>query len=424
VIPLARSPAKAPILIAAAVILAVGLAVILSSFFRETIPRFTGDLEPLLRAGVLLFFLGAAYFLAALVSLFAVKRSPGDEDGSHGAENRATLRIGDPAIHVATAILVLVGAAVCLTVSIARPEGPAGGRPGAEPARSGLEATLGESSPLTYYACQGAMTEPGPRADRLDDLPTDIESLVEVVQGLLLHVFWTEAYGTTLTEERRQEAAIRSVSDMLARILELSDRPLAEARDVDKRLVTNCRGYSVLLTAVLRHQGIPARARCGFATYFVPGEYTDHWVTDYWNARQDRWVTVDGQLDGLQLRTLGIDFDPLDLPPGAFLTGGDAWLTCRAGNADPEKFGIMDIHGMSIIRGNVGHDFWALNKVETLPWEGWGVPWKEEADLTDADLMFVDEVARLTLEGDGSFRALRALHNDPRLRPPDGWPSD
>jgi hypothetical protein len=124
------------------------------------------------------------------------------------------------------------------------------------------------------------------------------------------------------------------------------------------------------------------------------------------------------------LRTLGIAFDPLDLPAGAFLTGGDAWLTCRAGNADPEKFGIMDIRGMSIIRGNVGHDFWALNKIETLPWEGWGVLWKEEADFTEADLMFVDELAHLTLDGDGSFRALRALLNNPRLRPPDGWPSD
>jgi hypothetical protein len=413
-----------PILIVAAVVLAVGLAAILSSFLREAVPRFTGDLEPLLRAGVLLFFVGAAYFLVALVSLFVVKRSPEGEGKPRGVDTRIALELEDPATHVATAILILVGAAVCLTISLTRPEAPAGGRPGAGRPLPALEATVEEGSPLTYYARQGVMTDPGPEADLFDDLPQGVEPLVEVVHGLLLHVFWTEAYGATPSEERRQEAAIRSVSDMLGRVLELDRRPLTEARDVDNRLVTNCRGYSVLLTAMLRQQGIPARARCGFATYFVPGEYTDHWVTEYWNADRERWVTVDAQLDEIQLRTLGITFNPLDLPRGAFLTGGDAWLRCRAGDADPEKFGIMDIRGMSIIRGNVGHDFWALNKLETLPWEGWGLPWKDEADLTDADLQLIDEVVRVSLEADGSFPALRALYDDPRLRPPDGWPSD
>jgi hypothetical protein len=151
----------------------------------------------------------------------------------------------------------------------------------------------------------------------------------------------------------------------------------------------------------------------------------DHWVCEYWSGDEARWVTVDGQLDRLQVSTLGITFDPLDVPKGRFVPGGDAWLTCRAGDADPEKFGIAEHRGMSFIRGNVGHDFWALNKVETMPWEGWGVPWKEEGELTPADLEFLDEVSRLTLEGDESFAAVRALHeDDARLRVPKGWPAD
>lgn len=279
--------------------------------------------------------------------------------------------------------------------------------------------------PLAYYACHGNVTDPGPHADLFEELPDDVDALVATLQGLLLHVFWAEAQGVTLTEERQREVALRSVSDMLARIRELDDRPLGEPRDPDRKLVANCRDYSVLMTSMLRHHGVPARARCGFATYFAPDEYVDHWVCEYWNDDEARWVMVDAQLDELQIGTLGITFDPLDMPDGFFVTGGDAWLTCRAGEADPERFGIADLHGMSFIRGNVGHDFWALNKIETLPWEGWGVPWKEDDDLTADDLEFLDEVSRLTLEGNESFAAVRTLHeDDARLRVPRGWPSD
>ena len=122
-----RGFAKGPmLLLVAAVILAVGLAVIVSSFFREVLPRFTGDIEPLLRAGVVLFFIGAAYFLAALVSLFALKPTPEDQDAGHvvdGVDTRITFSLRDPATHVATSILILVGAAVLLTISLTRPVG-------------------------------------------------------------------------------------------------------------------------------------------------------------------------------------------------------------------------------------------------------------------------------------------------------------
>ena len=52
-------------------------------------------------------------------------------------------------------------------------------------------------------------------------------------------------------------------------------------------------------------------------------------------------------------RTLDLHFDPADMPPGEFLTGAEAWLRCRAGEADPEEFGIFDMHGLWFVRGNV-----------------------------------------------------------------------
>jgi len=106
--------------------------------------------------------------------------------------------------------------------------------------------------------------------------------------------------GVQLMGPRRDEVQLRSIAQKLKRISELDPRPLAEVRSPDKRLVGNCRDFSVMLTAILRHQGIPARARCGFARYFIPNHYEDHWVCEYWNAARKRWVLVDAQLDELQ----------------------------------------------------------------------------------------------------------------------------
>ena len=81
------------------------------------------------------------------------------------------------------------------------------------------------------------------------------------MQGLTVHIFWAERSGLHLSDERKQEVELRTIPRRLARTLELDDRPLTQARPLDKRLVGNCRDFSTLLCAILRHQGVPARAR-------------------------------------------------------------------------------------------------------------------------------------------------------------------
>ena len=71
------------------------------------------------------------------------------------------------------------------------------------------------------------MTDPGEHAYLFDDLPAEMPTLCQVVQGLLLHVFWAERYGVVLSDERKQEVEIRPVSDKLTLIQELDDRPRA-----------------------------------------------------------------------------------------------------------------------------------------------------------------------------------------------------
>jgi hypothetical protein len=274
------------------------------------------------------------------------------------------------------------------------------------------------TNPLVYYATPGLMTDPGAQARILKALPAEISALCQIVQQNLLHIFWAKSYGIILTKEREQEVNIRRASTMLAQIEARDDRLLTVPRPPEKRLVGNCRDFTVLLVTLLRHQGIPARARCGFGTYFRDKlQYVDHWVCEYWNADEDRWIMVDAQVDEVQIKALGITFDPCDMPDDQFLNGGKAWRMARAGEADPDQFGIFDMHGLWFIRGDHVRDVAALNNMEMLPWDDWGVIDAKDAD-SDETLALLDRAAALTVQpGNESFADLRALYEgDDRLR--------
>jgi hypothetical protein len=206
---------------------------------------------------------------------------------------------------------------------------------------------------------------------------------------------------------------------MLDRIFADAPQPLPVARAVDKRLVGVCRHFTVLLVAMLRAQGVSARARCGFGSYFAPGCFYDHWVCEYWHGAEARWIRVDAQLDEVQRKVLKIDFDVFDVPHDRFVIAGDAWAQCRTGKTDPTKFGIFDLRGLWFIAGNLVRDVAALNNMEMLPWDVWGaMPGPNEAIHND-QLAFFDRLAALTRTPDTAFSDLRKLYEgDDRLHVP------
>ena len=142
-------------------------------------------------------------------------------------------------------------------------------------------------------------------------------------------------------------------------------------------------------------------------------------ICEYWSEERRKWIMVDEQLDDFQCQELKIGFDPLDVPRDQFIVGGKAWLSCRGGETDPEKFGIFDMRGMWFIRGNLIRDVAALNKVELLPWDGWGLIDHEFEKLSQGDLILFDEIASMTSD-EVDFYAIRNLYesNEGLLVPP------
>jgi hypothetical protein len=277
-------------------------------------------------------------------------------------------------------------------------------------------------NPQEYYKGSVPMAAAGARAAELRALPNDLAKQCEVIQGVLVHRDIAPfLYDLKLTEQQYADGNIRPIELMLKRIHELDDRPLTIPRDPAHRMPTVCRHFSLMLTAILRAHGIPARSRCGFGAYFNAGKFEDHWVTEYWNAKQARWILVDAQMDPIQRKAFNLKFDPLDVPRDAFIIAGDAWQKCRSGRGDPSKYGLSHINmaGMWFIAGNVVRDFASLNRIEALPWDVWGMMEMGDEALTDERKALLDKVAALTLAGDEALPEIRKLYeSDERLRMP------
>jgi hypothetical protein len=268
---------------------------------------------------------------------------------------------------------------------------------------------------LDTYRTPVAMSDAGRQARLFDGLPHDVGGLAQVVQGLMVHEHVAPAYGLTLSPGQRAQAHLRSVEKILEAIAAQDRKPLPVARPAGERVVGVCRHFTLLHVAMLRAQGVAARARCGFGAYFVERMFIDHWVTEYWNEAQKRWVLVDAQLDGRQCELFKIGFDPLDVPRDQFLVAGQAWELCRAGKADPDSFAILDMHGRWLIAGNVIRDVAALNNHEMLPWDVWGAMARNDAEL---DLPLIDRLAELSHAPDEHPAELQAAYEDRRIAVP------
>lgn len=268
----------------------------------------------------------------------------------------------------------------------------------------------GPDDDVGYYREVGPFTDlrAAPHGcEGLADRPLD---LARAVTGLIVHEIMAEPlYGWVPEPERLGALHVRPAAALVEEILRLDPRPLFEPRPVERRLVGNCRHFSVVTVALMRSLGIAARARCGFASYFEPGLWSDHWIVEWWDG--GRWRQVDSQVDDIQRAALRIDVDVGDLPPGAFLSGGEAWRRCRDGQADPDLFGVADLRGWFEVCGNVVRDAAALGKAEMLPWDNWGLLTEGRLPDDPAALALLD-----TLAAADPPTARRLSSTDPRLR--------
>jgi hypothetical protein len=260
------------------------------------------------------------------------------------------------------------------------------------------------------YAVAGPMTE-------LDAVPWKGDPADPVAVSWPVHELVIQpgaAAEVGLGQERLAENQVRPARRLVEVLLSLDPAPVDVPRPPERRVVGTCRHFAVLACALLRQRGIAARVRCGFATYFQPGQGLDHWIVEYRQGR--RWVRLDPEILGR-----GVVDRPEDLRAGQFLSGGEAWIAYRQGRIDASAFGVYGTGnwGPAEIRGNAVKDLAALNKVEMLPWDEWGRMTASYEGRTGADYdELIDTVAEACADDDPAAVAALYATEDLAVPPP------
>jgi hypothetical protein len=264
---------------------------------------------------------------------------------------------------------------------------------------------------LEYYSAPGPMTDlTGCAPELLDRLPEDPAGLMKVVRRLVVTAdVLKQVYDGPVPSWRDGEAGIRHAAAMVERIVELDPSPLAVSRSPERRFIGNCRHFATLTCALMRHAGTPARVRAGFAGYFFPNTWADHWIIEYWH--EEGWVRVDPQYgDAWMKATVDAKATSEVVAQSMYWSGGEAWQRCRRGELDPNRCNMGGVNwGIGEVRGSVLFDLAALNQDEMLPWDCWGrmeAAYKGETDGAYDDLL--DAVSEVVVRGD--LEAIRELY--------------
>lgn len=272
---------------------------------------------------------------------------------------------------------------------------------------------MNEEMQRNYYNSQSKVSDPREFKSLYVGLSSEVSALTSVVQGIVLDKDLVDRFGLHMGEERLAELDARYLHNILERLQSKQSSLLTTSRAPDKRFIGSCRDYALVLCSLLRYQGVPARLRFGFATYFskTSGVYSDHCVCEYWDSKEQRWILVDPNLDPVIRTSLDIKTEAFDLPRDQFVVAADAWKLVRSGKAAGDQFGVQSINitGTWFIRGSLMRDLAAFNKVEMLPWDYWGL-----ADCDPIDDMPASELPLLDTLADALTAAelptLQALY--------------
>jgi len=288
---------------------------------------------------------------------------------------------------------------------------------------------------LGHYRRQTAYSSAGEYAVLYDGLPDDISALRRVLQNTILHMFWISEKNYGITHEQLKAAgrelcvefSYGTAEERLRNIAELDRRPLAEPREPAARSVGCCRDYALMLASILRHKGVPARVRTGVALYFLGPEgrlIEDHYVTEHWNAKEERWQLSDPQIDDVQRPAIEEGLDTIHLPQAAFLTGWQLLEALRESRV-PETVGFPPVNvGLTYGRNKLFADFIGVTGHELPIHSWWGIGEPESADPGDETLMNrMIEILRGIDANDPAAltEALRMVETHPRLKMPDGY---
>jgi len=270
---------------------------------------------------------------------------------------------------------------------------------------------------LDHYLEFGIFTNPGLYKSYLETLPHEVKELGELLRKNFIHRSTLHAGNVGTNADMKygdmkempwwrqaEDDILTTTAAMMAEFFRRDEKGLTPERKVENKLVLTCRYVAILMASILKTKGIPARVRSGFASYFENTEDSwDHWITQYWNKSENRWITVD--VDGSWHRT---GFDMYDIPDGKFDFSAQTWLGVRKKEMEENHFrNAGGFDGQVAIAWALFYDFHCLMNSEILYLHHPELTmYGNFPKLSEDELKEIDDLATLMLNADENFEKL------------------
>ncbi len=273
---------------------------------------------------------------------------------------------------------------------------------------------------LEHYRKTGTFTYAGCYKDYFQSLPDDIAVLGRLICSQVIHRVTLKEGNTNANASllygdmnrypwyrmRCEDDVLLTAPALTAELFRMDERGFVKERQVENKIVVPCRYVSVLMSAILKAKGIPARSRAGFAPYFREGVSMDHWINQYYNEKEKRWVTFDA--DGFYEES-GMPLSQYDMPKESFDWAAGAYLAVRRKETDGRQYLYADRLGTCSLPALVRYlvyDFHALMNHE-LTYSFLPAYLDGRLDrLTQEELRELDRLAEWMLDADQYFDRL------------------
>lgn len=251
------------------------------------------------------------------------------------------------------------------------------------------------------------------------DLPTDIGQVGRLVKQQVIHSMvlsagrvdaqTNPAYGNMRDVpwyRQGEDDYFPTAAAILAELYRRDPRGFVPDRAVEDKLIITCRGVAILMAAILKSRGIPARVRAGYAPYLRPDADTIevHWITQYWRAPENRWMTIDADT-ALEARP----FDPFDMPPETFGLAANTWLAVREGRQSAHAYAVHGVSALENLATQVFFDFHCLMNNEITYLQAPVFIAIDFNTVEEATVQAIDALARLMRQPDEHFAQLQTI---------------
>ncbi|WP_424630539.1 transglutaminase domain-containing protein [Bradyrhizobium sp. SYSU BS000235] len=243
---------------------------------------------------------------------------------------------------------------------------------------------------------QTEWSDPAAHHARLGELPSEPAAIADALEEFVIHHAVARQIGFPVPAYAEDDRSLRRSALLLDTLLQRDARPLSIHRDLPDYLYVTCRDFALLAITALRAQGIPARLRAGFASYFAKGHWEDHYICEY--RRDGQWAVLDAQLGRRARDGMRVPFDVANVPSSGWRSAPSVWRTVRTGEIDATTCGLTyaDIKGEWWIASSVIRDAATLAGIECLPWDNWGptIGFRETRSLTPEQAQDIDALAQ------------------------------